>query len=71
MVKHHKAMLYTNFHASEPSGSEDEDFLNIFMYFYGSNRGPLAGAILDLRTFALTTFGKGLTGNVTYQILST
>ena len=31
-------MLHTKFQASKPSGSEEEDFFNIFsMYFYGLN----------------------------------
>ena len=28
-------MLHTNFEASEPSSSEEDRFLNSFMYFYG------------------------------------
>ena len=34
-------MLHTNFQASKPSGSEEEDFENFSMYFYGLNLGPL------------------------------
>ena len=34
-------MLYIKFQTSEQSGSEEEDFLNIFMYFYGLKLGPL------------------------------
>ena len=30
-------MLHTKFQASKPSGSEEEDFLIFFMYFYGLN----------------------------------
>ena len=33
-------MLHTKFQASKPSGSEEEDFLNIFCCFYGLNLGP-------------------------------
>ena len=29
------------FQASEPGGSEEEDFWMCSMYFYGSNPGPL------------------------------
>ena len=43
LVKDYKAMLYTKFQASEPSGSEKEDFEYITMHFYGSNLGPLSG----------------------------
>ena len=33
-------MLYTKFQASKSSGSKEEDFWNILMYFYGLNLGP-------------------------------
>ena len=34
-------MLHTEFQASEPSGSEEEDFLIFFfIYFYDLNLGP-------------------------------
>ena len=34
-------MLHTEFQASEPSGSEEEDFLIFFyIYFYDFNLGP-------------------------------
>ena len=33
-------MLYTKFQASEPSGSEEEDFLYFSMYFNGSHLRP-------------------------------
>ena len=35
-------MLHTQFQASEPSGSEEEDFLKIFYVFLRSNLGLLA-----------------------------
>ena len=35
-------MLHIKVQASEQSGSEEEDFLIFFMYFYGLNLGPLA-----------------------------
>ena len=63
-------MLHTKFQASGPIGSEEEDFLNIFMYFYGLNLGPPGGGhlsghlgTLDLH---LNKLGKGPLGNVTY-----
>ena len=64
-------MLYTKFQASEPSGSEEEDFL---IYFY-------AFLWFDPRTpgqrlpWALGPWfeqlGKGAPGNATYQTSST
>ena len=33
-------MLHTEFQASEPIGSEEENFLIFYMYFYGLNLGP-------------------------------
>ena len=33
-------MLYTQFQASKPSGSEEEDFLYFSMYFNGSHLRP-------------------------------
>ena len=33
-------MLHTEFQASEPSGSEEDDFLVFFLYFYDLNLGP-------------------------------
>ena len=36
-------MLHTEFQASEPSDSEEEDFLILSTYFYDSNLG-LSGA---------------------------
>ena len=38
LVKDSQVMLHTKFQVSEPSGSEEENFL---IYFYGSNLGPL------------------------------
>ena len=32
-------MLYTKVNASEKRGSEEEDFFNISMYYYGANLG--------------------------------
>ena len=38
--------------ASKPSGSKEEDFLIVFMYFYGLNLGPPgAEAIFKPETF--------------------
>ena len=33
-------MLYIKFQTSEHSGSEEEDFEKVFIYFYGLNLGP-------------------------------
>ena len=46
-------MLHFRFPAFEPSGSEED-----FFYFYGSNLGPLAGAILDPGTSIRTNVVK-------------
>ena len=64
-------MLYTKFQASEPSGSEEEDFLIYFYAFYGSNLGPLARDHLGPWDLRLNKLGKGAPGNATYQISST
>ena len=53
-------MLYTKFQASEPSGSEEEDFL---IYFYGSNLGPLARGHLGPWDLHLNKLGRGALGN--------
>ena len=58
-------MLYTKFQASEPSGSEEEDFL---IYFYVSNLGPLARGHLGPWHFHLNKLGRGALGNATYPI---
>ena len=43
-------MLHTEFQASEPSGSEEENFLILFIYFYDLNLGsPGAGPSWTLR----------------------
>ena len=45
-------MLHTKFQASKPSGSEEEDFEIVSMYFYGLKLGPnWPGAILDPGNF--------------------
>ena len=45
-------MLYSKFQASEPSGSAEEDFLNIFYVFlWFDSRTPWPRAILDPGTF--------------------
>ena len=61
-------MLYTKFQASEPSGSEEEDFL---IYFYAflwfEPRTPARGHLgpWDLH---LNKLGRGALGNATYPI---
>ena len=43
-------MLHSEFQASEPSGSEEEDFLIFFIHFYDLNLGLLsAGPSWTLR----------------------
>ena len=42
-------MLHPEFQASEPSGSEEEDFLKFFyIYFYDLNQGPLGNAAYQI-----------------------
>ena len=64
-------MLYIKFRASEPSGSEDEDFLIYFYAFLWSNLGPLARDHLGPWDLGLNKLGKGALGNATYQNSST
>ena len=64
-------MLYTKFQASEPSGSEEEDFLIYFYAFLWFNLGPLARDHLGPWDLGLNKLGKGAPGNATYQISST
>ena len=53
-------MLHTKFHASEPSGSQIEEFSNIFICIsLLKTKDPEIGAILDLQTFFEQT-GEGL-----------
>ena len=33
-------MLHIKFQASKPGGTEEEEFLIFFMYFFGLNLGP-------------------------------
>ena len=64
-------MLHTKFQASEPSGSEEEDFWifeYISMNFYGSNPGPTG--LGPSWTLHFNKLRKGLLGNATYQISS-
>ena len=53
-------MLHTEFQASEPSGSEEEDFLIFFLiHFYDLNLGPpRCRTILDPLTFILLNLIK-------------
>ena len=52
-------MLNTKFQASEPSGSEAEEFFSYFhVYFYGLNLRPLVEAILDPGTLVWTNLVK-------------
>ena len=48
LVKDHKAMQHTKFQVTEPSGSEEEDFLNIIhVFLWFKHRTSCGGAILD------------------------
>ena len=51
-------MLVTEFQASKPSGSEEEDFWIFSMYFYGSTYNPWQEAILDPGTYIWTKLVK-------------
>ena len=61
-------MLYTKFQASEPSGSEEEDFLIYFYAFLLLNLGPLARGHLGPWDLHLNKLGRGALGNATYPI---
>ena len=56
-------MLHTEFQAYKPKGSQEEGFLNIYMYFYGSNPGPGG--------YHLNKLGNGPLAKATYHISST
>ena len=59
-------MLVTEFQASKPSGSEEEDFLIFFsMYSYGSKLQPLARSHLGPCDLCLNKISKGPLGNAT------
>ena len=58
-------MLVTEFQASKPSGSEEEDFLIFFMYFYGSNLQPLARSHHGPWDLYLNKISKGPLVNAT------
>ena len=46
-------MLHLEFRASNTSGSEEEIFFNIFLYFYDLKLGPLARGFLGPLDFIL------------------
>ena len=61
-------MLYTKFQASEPSGSEEEDFLiyfYAFLWFEPRTPGQRPSWILGP---SLNILGRGALGNATYPI---
>ena len=62
-------MLYTEFQASELSGSEEEDFLIYFYAFLWFE--PRTRDHLGPWDLSLNKLGKGAPGNATYQISST
>ena len=65
-------MLHTKFQAPEPSGSKEVDFFkSTSMHFYDSNLGPPGSGPSWTLGPSLNKFGKGPSGNVTYQISST
>ena len=64
-------MLHTEFQASEPSGSEEGDFLIFFfIYFYDLNLGPWVQDHLRPSDLRFINLDKGPLGNATYQISS-
>ena len=73
LVKDYLAMSDTKFKASEPSGSEEEDFWIFSMYFYGSNTRPLGQEHFGPGNHYLNKLGKGLLAKdaYMYQISST
>ena len=64
-------MLYTKFQASEPSGSEEEDFLIYFYAFLWFEPRTPGRDHLGPWDLGLNKLGKGAPGNATYQISST
>ena len=63
-------MLYTKFQASEPSGSDEEDFLiyfYAFLWFEPRTPGQRPSLTWDLH---LNKLGRGALGNATYPISS-
>ena len=59
-------MLHTKFQASKPSGSEEEDFLNIFQCISVSRTyNPLARSHLGPWDLHLNKIGKGPLSNAT------
>ena len=64
-------MLHTEFQASEPSGSEEDDFLIFFyIYFYDLNLGPQVQDHLGPSDLHFIKLDKEPLGNATYQISS-
>ena len=61
-------MLHTKFQASEPLGSQGEDFLIFLCYFYGSKLWRLVQGHFGSWDLCLIKFDKGLPDNATYQI---
>ena len=61
-------MLYTKFQASEPSGSDEEDFVIYFYAFLWSNLVPLARGHLGPWDLHLNKLGRGALGNAIYPI---
>ena len=60
-------MLYTQFQASKPSGSEEEDFFYIFLCIsMVHTQDPLARGHLGPRDLHLNKLGKGPLGNAIY-----
>ena len=51
-------MLHIKFQTSEHSGSDEEDFEKVFIYFYGLNLGPLVRGHLTPWDLQLNKIGK-------------
>ena len=51
-------MLHIIFQTPVHSGSEEEDFEKVFIYFYGLNLGPLVRGHLAPRELQLNKIGK-------------
>ena len=62
-------MLHTKFQESKPSGSEVEDFFNIFLCIsMARTYDPWPEAILDSGTFHSNKLGRDPPSNAIYQI---
>ena len=63
-------MLHTEFQASKPSGSEEEDFEYFSKYFYDLNLGPPGAGPSWTLWPSFDELGKGPLDNAIYLMLT-